>query len=242
MNSYYYDFHTHSCLSPCGDNDMTPNNMVNMALLAGCDIMAITDHNTCKNAPAVMKAGEEAGLLVIPGMELCTSEEAHIVCLFETLDGAMEFDRYIYENIPHIKNKSEIFGEQRICDDKDNIIGYEDNLLLVASSVGSYDIMSITERFGGVAYPAHIDRDSYSIYASLGAVPQDCGFTAAEITMGCSYENMLEKEPFLNDLKVFRSSDAHYLETLAGDKQIIHLPEKSIKAVIDRIRKGKIRE
>ena len=80
MNTYHYDLHIHSCLSPCGDNDMTPNNLVQMALLSGCDVIALTDHNTCRNAPAAMEAGARNGLLVIPGMELCTAEEAHVAC------------------------------------------------------------------------------------------------------------------------------------------------------------------
>ena len=67
MNTYHYDLHIHSCLSPCGDNDMTPNNLVQMALLSGCDVIALTDHNTCRNAPAAMEAGARNGLLVIPG-------------------------------------------------------------------------------------------------------------------------------------------------------------------------------
>lgn len=239
MGEYFYDLHTHSCLSPCGDNDMTPNNMVNMALIAGCDIMAITDHNTCKNAPALMKAGTANGLLVIPGMELCVSEEAHIVCLFETLDGAMEFDKYIYSNMPHIKNKSEIFGEQRICDENDNIIGYEENLLIISSLISSVDVVALTENYGGVAFPAHVDRNSNSLYASLGAIPRDNGFTAAELTLSCSYEEMALKEPYIDELLIMRSSDAHYLETLAQEKQKISLSEKTISAVLEYIREGK---
>ena len=123
MNTYHYDLHIHSCLSPCGDNDMTPNNLVQMALLSGCDVIALTDHNTCRNAPAAMEAGARNGLLVIPGMELCTAEEAHVVCLFETLEGALEFDHYIYENMPHVKNRPEIFGEQRLLDGEDGPVG-----------------------------------------------------------------------------------------------------------------------
>ena len=136
MNTYHYDLHIHSCLSPCGDNDMTPNNLVQMALLSGCDVIALTDHNTCRNAPAAMEAGARNGLLVIPGMELCTAEEAHVVCLFETLEGALEFDHYIYENMPHVKNRPEIFGEQRLLDGEDAPVGEEENLLLVSSFVG----------------------------------------------------------------------------------------------------------
>lgn len=239
MNNYSYDLHTHSCLSPCGDNDMTPNNMVMMAGLAGCDILAITDHNTCKNAPALMKAGQEQGLLVIPGMELCVSEEAHIVCLFETLKGAMAFDEYIYRHMPHVKNKSEIFGEQRICNEKDQIIGMEENLLLIAASVTSWDIVELAAEYGGVAFPAHVDRDSFSLLTSLGAIPRENGFTAAEITYNCDVGGILQKEPYLDELLILQNSDAHYLEVLAGEKKTMELPEKSIKAVLDHIRQGK---
>ena len=89
MQKRYYDLHIHSCLSPCGAESMTPNNIVNMAQLAGLDVIAVADHNSALNCPAVMAAGERAGLLVLPGMELTTSEEVHVLCLFETLKGAL---------------------------------------------------------------------------------------------------------------------------------------------------------
>ena len=184
MNTYHYDLHIHSCLSPCGDNDMTPNNLVQMALLSGCDVIALTDHNTCRNAPAAMEAGARNGLLVIPGMELCTAEEAHVVCLFETLEGALEFDHYIYENMPHVKNRPEIFGEQRLLDGEDGPVGEEENLLLVSSFVGVDQVVGLAAQYGGVAFPAHVDRDSFSVIASLGAIPAEAGFTAAGLRLG----------------------------------------------------------
>ena len=85
---FFYDFHLHSCLSPCGDDDMTPYNLVNMAKLLGYDIIALTDHNSCRYAASAVRAGEQAGLVVIPGMELCTQEEAHVVCLFPDVPSA----------------------------------------------------------------------------------------------------------------------------------------------------------
>ena len=188
MTSYPYDLHIHSCLSPCGDDDMTPNNLVGMAALSGCQVIAVTDHNSCKNAGAVMRAGEEAGLLVLPGMELCTAEEAHVVCLFETLEGAMAFDGYVYDHMPHVKNKPEIFGQQRILDENDELVGLEENLLLVSSFIGVNEVLALAESFGGVAFPAHVDRDSYSVLASLGAIPPEAGFAAAEVTRGCDLE------------------------------------------------------
>ena len=92
MAALYYDLHIHSCLSPCGSEDMTPYNIAAMAALKGLDVIAVTDHNSCKNCPAVLAAAKEYGVLALPGMELTTSEEVHAVCLFETLDAAMAFD------------------------------------------------------------------------------------------------------------------------------------------------------
>lgn len=238
MTSYTYDFHIHSCLSPCGDNDMTPNNLVNMALLSGCEIIAITDHNTCRNAPAALKAGESVGLLVVPGMELCTSEEAHVVCLFETLEGAMEFDAYIYKNMPHVPNKPDIFGEQRILDEEDRLVGNEENLLLVSSFIGVNDVKSLAEQYGGTAYPAHVNRDSYSVIASLGAIPVEAGFTAAEITRDCDEEKWKRDYPELSGMLLLRDSDSHYLESLTGEPSRIALSEKSAHGVVEAIRRG----
>lgn len=233
MAEYRYDLHIHSCLSPCGDNDMTPNNIAGMAALMGLDIIAITDHNSCKNAASVMAAGEEAGVLVIPGMELCTAEEAHIVCLFETLEGAMAFDGYIYKNMPHIPNKAEIFGEQRMLSAQDELAGMEENLLLVSSFIGVDGVLPLAKEYGGIALPAHVNRDSYSVIAALGALPPEAGFTAFEATRDCDMEALYKAHPELAGLHVVRDSDAHYLETLAeSEAHAIELPERSIKAVL----------
>ncbi len=233
MAEYRYDLHIHSCLSPCGDNDMTPSNIAGMAALLGLDIIAITDHNTCKNAASVMAAGEEAGVLVIPGMELCTAEEAHIVCLFETLEGAMGFNSYIYKNMPHIPNKADIFGEQRMLSQSDELVGVEGDLLLVSSFVGVDSVLPLAREYGGIALPAHVDRDSYSVIAALGSLPPEAGFTAFEATRGCDLEALYAQDPELRPLRVLRDSDSHYLETLAeSEAHSLQLPERSVKAVL----------
>ena len=239
MSAYSYDFHIHSCLSPCGDNDMTPNNIVGMAAISGLEIIAITDHNTCRNAPAVLKAAEEAGITAIPGMELCTSEEAHIVCLFETLEGAMEFDRYIYDNMPHIKNKPEIFGDQRILNENDGLIGILDDLLLVASYIGADEVKALCEKYGGTAFPAHVDRDSYSLTAALGSIPPEGGYTFAEVTREADLAEVAGMYPELRSMGIVRDSDSHYLDTLATSvPHSMELPEKSVGAVL-RLLSGK---
>ena len=130
MTPYYYDLHIHSCLSPCADDDMTPNNIAGMAALKGLQILALTDHNSCKNCPAFFEACRRQGIIPIAGMELTTAEDIHLVCLFETLEAAMNFDRTIESHRMPILNRPEIFGNQWILDGEDEPIGEEEILLI----------------------------------------------------------------------------------------------------------------
>ena len=138
MINLRYDLHLHSCLSPCGDNDMTPANIVGMAAILGLDVIAVTDHNSCKNCPAVLAAAKEYGVLAVPGMEINTSEEVHAVCLFPRLEASMDFDRLVEEKLMAFPNKEEIFGQQLIYDLDDHICGKFPNLLINATEI-SFD-------------------------------------------------------------------------------------------------------
>ena len=119
MIPLFYDLHIHSCLSPCGDDDMTPANLVGMAAVKGLDVIALTDHNSCWNCPAALYHGKNYGVTVIPGMELTTAEEVHVICLFPTLEDALAFDAYVYERLLPVPNREDIFGKQQIMDKKE---------------------------------------------------------------------------------------------------------------------------
>lgn len=229
------DLHLHSCLSPCGDDDMTPYNMVNMAKLLGCDLIAVTDHNSCLNCGSAMKVGKEIGITVVPGMELCTAEEIHCICLFAELENALKFSEYIHGTMPDIKNKPEIYGEQRIMDTEDKILGYEDKLLTLASSVSIDSVFDLVGDYGGACFPAHLDRASYSILSVLGFLYPELKFKAAEFTEKAYLPQYEEKHPLLKNMKIFRNSDAHYLENMIEPINKIELPECSAKALVDYI-------
>ena len=226
-----YDFHIHSCLSPCGNEEMTPQNIVNMSMIMGYDAIALTDHNTSKNCPAVHSLAEKAGIMFIPGMELCTAEEVHIVCLFPCLDRAMSFSEYVYTTIPPVKNKPQIFGEQSICNENDEIIGTEERLLITASAISCSRVADIVSQYGGVCYPAHIDRSSFSILSNLGMINEDFGFTCAEIYDISREQELKEKHPYLNKLKILSDSDAHQLEAMRIPQQTIEIENKSIDSI-----------
>lgn len=209
MKEYYYDLHLHSCLSPCGDNDMTPNNIAGMAMLAGLQIIALTDHNSCKNCPAFFQVCEQYGLIPIAGMELTTAEDIHLVCLFATLEEAMAFDREVTARRILIPNRVDIFGEQLILDENDRVIGSEEALLTNATTLSLEEAEALVRYFGGAAYPAHIDREANGIIAMLGTLPEEPMFAAAEFHDREKIAAYRERYPVPSQTLV--CSDAHYL-------------------------------
>lgn len=212
----YYDFHIHSCLSPCGDNDMTPNNIVNMAALSGLDTIAISDHNTIGNVKAAMEVGKNCGVNVIPGMEVETSEEVHILTLYPSLEAAEVVANEIYKRLPDIKNKTEIFGEQIYMDCDDNIVGYEDKLLISPADISFDELYDLVKSVGGLFIPAHVDRHSYSVLTNLGFIPEEFDIKFIEVsTATTDLESYLQARSDLKKYKVFRNSDAHYLENMS---------------------------
>lgn len=227
----YYDLHLHSCLSPCGDNDMTPYNLVNMAALQGMQIIALTDHNSCLNCPAAIEAGARAGVLVIPGMELCTAEEAHIICLFPKLEQALSFSEYIKKHVPPVKNRPDIFGEQRVMDAEDGILGLEETLLTTASEIRVDRVAALVRSYGGVCFPAHLDRPSYSVISSLGAFEAEWGFHAAELTRAADVADYIARYPALKGLPLLCDSDAHDLENIPEAAAWLELEECTIPAL-----------
>ncbi len=236
MGEFWYDLHLHSCLSPCGSDDMTPNNLVHMAALLGYDIIALTDHNTARNTPAAVQVGREAGITVVPGMELTTAEEAHVVCLFPTPEQALAFEERIREDWLRFPNDASIFGNQWILNSGDEKIGEEPDLLISATAVGVNEVLDLAEAFGGTAFPAHVDKNAYSVIASLGAIPPETGFRAAEISFSGDVQRMKLQNPELDGMLILQSSDAHYLENMREPSRRIALAENSARCLIETLR------
>lgn len=229
------DFHIHSALSPCGDEDMTPSNIVNMALLKGLDIIAVTDHNSCSNLPAVMEVARENGLMVIPGMEVQTKEEVHIVCLFKKIEGAMKFAEIVNNSLPNIKNNEEVFGRQLIFNAADEIIGKEDKLLLSSAALSVNDVFVLVSGLGGICIPAHVDRPSFSIISNLGFIPPTLKVKTIEISKKHTMEATYKKYPFLSKFKFIISSDAHYLQDISEREFFIELDCLTVSKLFDEL-------
>ncbi len=226
--SFYYDLHIHSALSPCGDEDMTPNNIVNMAYIKGLDVIAITDHNSCKNARAVMAAGKDK-IKVIPGMEITTSEEVHVLCYFPEIDAAEDMGNFVYQHMQGVKNDPEIFGRQLVMNAEDEVVGEEDNLLVNAVNLDIYEVAAAVKTRGGLFVPAHIDKSSYSITANLGFLPPDLEVDGLEIT-----ERGLEKySQMYAGYGVLTSSDAHYLENISEQDRQLSQSDKLAQKILE---------
>jgi Predicted metal-dependent phosphoesterases (PHP family) len=236
MIPLYYDLHIHSCLSPCGDDDMTPANIAGMAAVKGLDMIALTDHNSCKNCPAILKHGEEYGITVIPGMELTTAEEVHVVCLFPALDDAMAFDGYVYEHLLPIKNREDIFGKQQIMDADDQVTGNVERLLIGATDISFDQVFGLVEAYRGIAYPAHIDKSTTSLLSNLGFVPPDSSFTCAEISTFDHLHQIQKEHPYFLQCKMLSSSDAHYLEDIREPDYQIYARSRAAKDILEGLR------
>lgn len=233
MNKYYYDFHVHSCLSPCADDDNTPSNIAGMATLNGLNVVALTDHNTCRNCPAFFGAAKRHGIIPIAGMELTTAEDIHVIFLFEELENAMSFSNEIQKRRILVKSRPDIFGEQYIMDEMDNVIGTEEHFLPNATTVMIDDCPALAESFGGICYPAHIDRQANGIISTLGTFPDIKGFKCCEFHDGDKIDEYKENYP-IGDRKIIVSSDAHYLWDMRDDNRYFMIDDEPYSSALVR--------
>ncbi len=230
------DLHIHSALSPCSDNSMTPNNIVNMAQLKGLDVIAVTDHNSVENAKAVLNCAKKAGIVAVAGMEVETREEIHVVCLFPGIEEALHVQGIVYDSLPHIKNRVDIFGEQLIINENDEITGSVDRLLLTATNLGLEDIFLIMKQVGGAAIPAHADRESYGIIGRLGTIPDNLGIKYLEISSTCNEYEFRKQFGIAEEYKLLRSSDAHSLGYILERESFLEVDEISVRGLLNALK------
>lgn len=228
--SAFCDLHLHSCLSPCADDDMTPWNMVGMAKIKGLDVIAITDHNAVLNARDAMAAGAEYGVAVIPGMEITSREEVHILGYFYDLQSALQAGEEVYAHLPPIQNDPALFGNQLIMENGDEPAGTLDKLLINATDLSVDEVCQLIARHGGIAIPAHINRGSNGMIGALGLMPFLPEYPVVEVYKPIPCPAYATKGRFL-----LHSSDAHHLEDI--QERVFELEaEPSVKGVLDLIR------
>ena len=213
MKEYNIDLHIHSVLSPCASLVMTPANILKKANEKGLDIIAITDHNSAKNVEITMKMAEKYGINVVPGMEVESSEEIHLLCFFSNTEKLNNWQKIVYENLPNLKNDEEYFGYQLITDKNDNYKAKEKRMLATAVNLNINQIVSKVSKMNGIVIPSHIDK-SYGIIKNLGFIPEDLNFKVLEISKNSNRKKLQQQYPYLKKYSLIKNSDSHYLDEI----------------------------
>ena len=209
----YYDLHIHSCLSPCAEAEMTPNNICNMAMLKGLDLIAVSDHNSCRQQPGMKAASEKTGIRLLYGAELQSMEEVHLLALFRSLEDCRNLQTWIDEVMPQIPNDPDYFGSQEILNGMDEQIGIEKRLLLVSLNAALEECIDAIHACSGIAVPAHVMGRENSIMNQLGFIPEELDYDALELRNEKEKEEVLNLHPWMREKDTIWliDSDAHRL-------------------------------
>jgi PHP family Zn ribbon phosphoesterase len=209
---------------------MSPRKIVQQSLEVGLDLIAICDHNSAENAAATMREGNRQGVQVLPGMEICSKEEVHILALFGELEPALELQAYVYANLPG-ENKTEVFGFQVIANEQDEVIGENPRLLIGATRLGLHDIVNKTHVLGGINISCHVDRPAYGIINQLGFIPEDLNLDGLEVSYRIKLAEAAQSIPGVGNFSCVTASDAHFLNDIGKVCTVFELAEPSLAEI-----------
>ncbi len=227
MKPFLADLHVHTVLSPCAEVEMIPPLIVQRAKELALGIIAITDHNSAENVAAVMEAARGRELAVLPGMEVQTKEEVHLLCLFDTVEQALSWQEEVYAHLPPLKNNDEVFGPQFVVDASGEFVRYNERLLLTSVSLSVEEVAAAVEARAGLCVASHIDRPAYSLLANLGFVPPGARLAALELSRQANLEQLRAANPSLEGYALIASGDAHQLDQMS-DRTVITVEEPTI--------------
>jgi len=223
MNLYQADLHIHTVLSPCGDLSMSPSKIVEQAATIGLKVIAITDHNSTIHGPITQKIAEKYDIMVLYGAEVTTKEEIHCLCFFENETQRVEFQSFIEQNLPIIKNNPDLFGHQVVVNEKEEIIEEIEPLLISGIDMGINDVEKVVHQLGGLFIPAHVDRQKYSLTSQLGFIPNDLKFDALEISKNKCVDVATKEFSYIKNLKFIKSSDAHIIDQIGTSNTFLRM-------------------
>jgi 3',5'-nucleoside bisphosphate phosphatase len=226
---YKADLHLHSVLSPCGDLAMSPCTVMKIAREKELNLIAITDHNSMANCAAYQEKARLYGITALTGMEVHTSEEIHLITLFDDTASAHEFEKIIYDNLLPLANDPDYFGDQVIIDADGNIMGFEEKALINYSILNLDEIVSLANQYQAFIFPAHVDATSYSILSQLGMIPPNLPIDACGITAKADIKQLLAQYPQLANYALIRNSDAHYPQDIASGYTEFYLDAPTTK-------------
>ncbi|QTA87405.1 PHP domain-containing protein [Desulfonema magnum] len=230
MNYYKADMHIHTCLSPCAEWEMSPRGVVERSRKKQLDIIAICDHNSMENAEAAMRVGKDIGVNVLPGMEICSKEEVHILAIFENSNLARDMQEYVYAHLPG-ENQPEFFGSQVVANENDEVLAENQRLLIGATTLGVREIVEHTHLLGGLSIASHVDRPAFGMISQLGFIPPDLPLDGVEVSYRMSPKEARKKIPGIRDLPCVTSSDAHYPDDIGKAMTVFMMNAASFKEI-----------
>lgn len=210
------DLHVHTVLSACAEVEMIPPLIVQRALALGLAMIGIADHNSVRNAGAVLEAACGTGLTVLPGMELSSREEVHLVCLFDSLCQAEAWDRIVASALPPLANDEHRFGAQYVVDATGQHVETEERLLSVATALSIEEAVTGVRACGGMVVAAHVDRPSFSLIGNLGLVPAGLEIAGLELSRQAKPEQVVRQMPQVAGFGYLVGGDAHRLEEMTA--------------------------
>lgn len=230
MQTLLADLHVHTVLSPCAEIEMIPPLIIRRGQALGLDMIAITDHNAAGNVVAMERAAEGSGITIIPGMELQTREEVHLLCLFDTADQALAWQEVVFAHLPAQKNEPKFFGVQLLVDETGDLLDRNERLLLTSTDLSIDEAVDRVRDLGGLPIAAHVDRRAYSLLANLGVVPEGLNVAALEISRQSAPEAFSRTHKELRGWPFITSSDAHRLGDLSASMRF-RLQEPSVREI-----------
>ena len=230
MRNYLADLHIHTALSPCAEDTMTPPAIVEAAVKAGMNMIAICDHNSSENIAAFLRAGSEKGLTVFPGIEVTSKEEIHLLALFDRQEDCMALQDLIYQNLPG-ENVEEVFGCQTMANERDETIGINRKMLIGATLLPLEQIVLRVGSLRGIIIASHIDRQAFSLLGQLGFIPEGISLDGLEISPRISKEEAQKRFHSYQRFSFVRFSDAHRLQDIGKSITYFLLNETSLEEV-----------
>lgn len=217
------DLHIHTCLSPCADLFMTPRNIIEKAASLGINIIAVCDHNSAENIAVTLEIGEKRGITVIPGMEITSSEEVHVIGLFNGLGQVYDMQEQVYEHLQPGENNEDAFGMQVVVNGEDEVLGFNKRLLIGSTDLSIDRVVALIHSLQGIAIASHIDREGFGIIGQLGFIPSETCFDALELSSRTSRARAVETYGRYSSIPWITSSDAHELEDIGRGTVGLHL-------------------
>ena len=228
LQEFKADLHIHTCLSPCGDWEMTPRRIIQQSVAAGLGLIAICDHNTCENAAMAMQEGRRRGLAVLPGMEVCSREEVHLLALFGDMEHVRDLQSIVYAHLTG-ENRPDVFGYQIIADETDHVLGENPRLLIGATGLSLEQIVSHTHARRGLALCSHVDRPANSILSQLGLIPPDLEVDGVEVSPRTPLATARQVLPAIGLRPCVTSSDAHALADIGRAHTVLRMAAPTLE-------------